>query len=350
MTWPALHDAQRAVLREVLVHGSRSRADLARRVGLSRASLTRLTRDLVELGLVAEGETRPLEGRGRPSEMLRLRPEAAHFVGIKLTGEALYAAVTDLHAEVIATEERPLSDRSVDAVVELMVELVGMLRVRFPRLSAVGICLAGDVEMIRGRSVVVGSHFLGWEAVELQLLVEREVGIPVTVDNDVQALTMAHHWFGAGVGCHSLAVVGFGAGIGAGIVVSENGPGCDRGHPGCVSAYATMPALLRNAGAASLVDAIASAEGGDATAMDALERAGRALGVVVATLADLIDPEKIIITGEGLAVARFSRSSLEDEVVRRLDPASERVHLELQDFAFTDYAWAAAISAIRNLV
>jgi DNA-binding MarR family transcriptional regulator len=61
--WPDLHDAQRTVLLELLINGSTSRAELARRTGLSRTSLTRLTRDLVELGFVTEGETNAPNGR-----------------------------------------------------------------------------------------------------------------------------------------------------------------------------------------------------------------------------------------------------------------------------------------------
>jgi predicted NBD/HSP70 family sugar kinase len=302
--------------------------------------------------------------------MLRLRPESAHFAGIKLTGESLYAVVTDLHAEILASEERPLGDRSVEAVVALIVDVVGTLRAAFPRLSAIGVCLAGDVEVVDGRSVVVESHFLGWDAAPLELLIESATGLPVAVDNDVQALTTAHHWFGAGVGLRSLAVVGFGAGIGSGIVVNDelvrgarghpgkvghlfvtaDGPGCDWGHPGCVSAYATIPALLRNAGTSSLAETIERAAARETRALDALSAAGRALGVVVATLADLVDPEKIVITGEGLPIARVARENLDRELDLRLDPASEPVVLELHDFAFTDYAWAAAISAVRHLV
>ena len=70
--WPELHDAQRTVLLELLIHGSTSRAELARRTGLSRTSLTRLTRDLVDMGFVSEGETNAPNGRGRPSEILNL--------------------------------------------------------------------------------------------------------------------------------------------------------------------------------------------------------------------------------------------------------------------------------------
>jgi len=104
--WPNLHDAQRDVLLEVLINGSASRAELARRTGLSRTSLTRLARDLVELGFLTEGETNAPNGRGRPSEILNLEPSAARFAGVKLTGEAVYAVVTDLQANVIELEEQ----------------------------------------------------------------------------------------------------------------------------------------------------------------------------------------------------------------------------------------------------
>jgi len=369
-TWPDLHDAQRTVLLEVLINGATSRAELARRTGLSRTSLTRLTRDLVELGLVEEGETNAPNGRGRPSEILNLRPASAHFVGIKLTGEALYAVVTDLHANVIEIEERPLVSRYVPDVVSQMSEMVTRFRETYPRLASVGICLAGDVEQVRGRSVVVGSHFLGWDDVPLASLVEAETGLPIAVGNDVQSLTAAHHWFGAGVGRSSLVLIGLGAGIGAGIVVNgelvrgsrghpgkvghipvrDSGPTCDRGHLGCASAYVTIPAILHNAADTSFDRVIERAEAGDAVAKAAIDDAGHALGVVIAQLVNLIDPEKVIVTGEGLIVARAGAASLDAALAEKLDPASERSEIEVRDFAFSDYAWAAAVSAIRRVV
>tara|TARA_R110002051_G_scaffold167627_1_gene238239 strand:- start:12524 stop:13660 length:1137 start_codon:yes stop_codon:yes gene_type:complete len=367
--WPELHDAQRTVLLEVLIHGSRSRADLARRTNLSRATLMRLTRGLVELGLVAEGATQAPAGRGRPSEILHLRPEAANFVGIKLTGDALYAVVTDLHATVIATEERQLSSRDVDSVVAVIADVVAGFSAQFS-LTAVGVCLAGDVTYQAERSMLLGSHFLGWENVPLGELVETATGLPASVSNDVQALTVAHHWFGAGVGCSTMALIGFGAGIGAGIVVNgelvrgsrghpgkvghlfvtDTGPKCDRGHVGCVSAFVTIPAILRSAGIDTLEETLTAAANGHVEADRALRAAGRALGVVVANLADLIDPEKVIITGEALALARYSRSEVDAAIEERLDPAAEPVSLDLVEFAFVDYAWAAAIVGIRRVI
>ncbi|MCS5717210.1 ROK family transcriptional regulator [Herbiconiux sp. CPCC 205763] len=372
-SWPELHDGQRAVLREVVVHGSRSRADLARRTGFSRTSLSRLTRDLVELQFIVEGEIKPRSGRGRPSEMLDLRPESAHFAGVKLTGEALYAVVTDLHAVVVERVEHPLpASKAAADVVELIGRVVADFRTRHRRLASLGVCLAGDVEEMNGRAEVIDSPFLGWDRVPLQGMVEKVSGLPTVISNDVQALTVAHHWFGAGVGHSSLAVVSFGAGIGAGLVVrdelvwgarghtgkvghllvsnGETAPVCDHGHRGCVSAWVTVPAVIANAGAADLEDALRRAEEGDPRAVAAVEGGARALGAAVAYLVDLIDPQKVIVTGEGLPMARLAEAAFHQGVEEHLDPSSELGLLDFWDFDFADYAWAASISAIRRVV
>ena len=369
-TWPELHDAQRTVLLELLIHGSTSRAELARRTGLSRTSLTRLTRDLVDLGFVTEGATNAPSGRGRPSEMLDLEPGAANFAGIKLTGEALYAVVTDLHAKVVAVEEQALVSRNVSDVVGQIAGIVSRFRAAHPRLTAVGVCLAGDVEESRGRATVVGSHFLGWDDVPLAALVEAQTGLPTAMSNDVQALTAAHHWFGRGVGRSSLVVIGLGAGIGAGIVVNdelvrgsrghpgkvghlpvrEGGPLCTRGHSGCASAYVTIPAMLRRTGETDIERVFERAAAGDDVAQGVIDDAGYALGVVIAQLMNLLDPAKVIVTGEGLAVARAGQASMDAAITERLDLAAERSEVEVVDFSFADYAWAASVSAIRRVL
>ena len=366
-SWPHLHEAQRIVLSEVLVHGARSRAALARRTGMSRTSLTRLSRDLVELGLVVEGETVLAPARGRPSELLDVRPNAAHFAGIKLTGDSLYAAVTDLRAKTVTTMERRLESRAVGDVVDLIGEVVAELRADYPRICAVGVCLAGDVVTDNGLRRLVGSHFLGWEDVPLAELVAARTDLPAQISNDVQALTAAHHWFGAGVGQSSLALIGLGAGVGVGLVVgdepvrgsrghpgkvghlrlSDSGPTCDRGHVGCVSAYVTIPAVVQNSGRVDFAGVLAAADAGDERSQQALRSATWALGAVIAHLANLFDPARVIVTGEGLPIATYDEALLEETITAHLDPAAEAVDLDLHPFDFSDYAWAAAISAIR---
>lgn len=370
MAWPELHAGLRKVLLEVLIHGPRSRAEIARRTGLSRANLSRLTKDLIEIGLIFEGEPVATSGRGRPSELLQLCPDSANFLGFKLTGDALYVTVTDLHADVIESEEHELPGREVEAVVGLIGDVAHRLRRRYPKMAAAGVCLAGDVKLVDGRLSVAGSPFLGWGVVPLADLVSAATGLPSAVSNDVQALTAAHHWFGAGVGRRSMALIGFGAGIGGGIVannelvtgsrghsgkighlsVTHTGPRCDVGHIGCVSAFVTIPSIVRNAQADSYEQVIDRAVAGDELAIEALRAAGRALGVAIVQLANLIDPEKIIVTGEGLPMVRFAQDDILASIHDRLDPSAEAVTVDYHAFKFSDYAWAAAISAIRLVV
>jgi predicted NBD/HSP70 family sugar kinase len=301
---------------------------------------------------------------------LNLEPSSDQFAGVKLTGEALYGVVTDLQAGVIEIEERSLVSRYAPDVVTQIAEIVSRFSAAHPRLASVVVCLVGDVEQVRGRSVIVGSHFLGWGDVPLGSLVEAETGLPVAISNDVQALTAAHHWFGAGVGRSSLVLIGMSAGIGAGIVVNDelvrgsrghpgkvghipvrdSGPTCDRGHVGCASAFVTIPAILHNAADTSFEHVLERVAAGDSAAQSALDDAGYALGVVVAQLMNVIDPEKVIVTGEGLDVARAGRSAMDIALAERLDAASERSEIEVRDFSFADYAWAAAVSAIRRVV
>jgi predicted NBD/HSP70 family sugar kinase len=112
----------------------------------------------------------------------------------------------------------------------------------------------------------------------------------------------------------------------------------------------TIPSLTRNAGTATLEEAFERAAAGDARAGAAVAAAAFALGVAIAEVANIADPEKVVVTGEGLAIAREARSALDAGLAARLDPVAEPVVVDINDFDFADYAWAAAISAIRLVV
>jgi len=369
-TWPQLREAHRAILLDVLLHGRRSRAELGRHIGMTRASLSRLTRELSSLGLVHEAGVVLNGARGRPSEALEIAPDGAQFLGFKLTGTSLYTALTDLSARVMKIESEPLPSREVGDVVAMIRRATLRHQQCAPRLAAIGVCLAGDVHRVPPLGDVIGgSAFLGWEEVPLQQELQAATGLPVTISNDVQALTTAHHWFGAGHGAHSLAVLGVGEGIGCGIVVdgqrvhgAHGRPGkvghlpvggnahCEQGHLGCVSAYITIPAMLRNAGASDLAEVEAAARSGEERANRAFRDAATALGTVIATLANLIDIERVVVTGEALAVAQLHRDAVDAALRARLDPVSVPPEIVLHPFRFTDYAWGAAVTAIHSLV
>jgi len=372
--WPDLADAERAVLLELLLHGARSRIRLAERVGLSRASLTRIARELVDVGLVAEGEAQVTNARGRPGEQLHLRPDAAHFLGIKLTGDTLYAVVTDLSANVVTSQSHPLNSKTVVDVVSLIGRVARELLSNRALPSAIGVGLAGDVLKRDGTQVVERSAFLGWSgATPLQVLVENATGIPTTITNDVHALTAAHHWFGSGVGSESLVVYGLGAGIGSGVVVGDElmegahgrsgrighsrvggvGRRCENGHNDCVHSFVTMPSIEFNAGVGpgeyELV--VSRARAGDIQAIGAFDLAAYALGAVVAESVNSFDPQLVSIMGEGLDMLDFAPERFTEalaEYLEQVDPAGLRI--ERPPFDFGLYARGAAVAAMRELL
>lgn len=366
--WPVLNQAERGALREVLIHGPLPRAEIARRLGVSRASLTRVTRTLQEHGLITEGALEQRAWTGRPSELFEITPGARHFFGVKLTGDTIYAAITDLGAHDVATIEEHLRSREVGDVVESIAEIFAAFTERFDDIVAGGICLAGDLTQNRG--IVVKSPFLGWSNVPLARLLSDRLGIPVSTENDVRALTAAEHWFGAGAGCSSLALITIGTGIGFGFVIDDKlvtgahgragrldhlkidgaGPVCPEGHRGCASVYLTSESIVRSIHGTDTdyAGAVELARTGHPGALRAFHDAGTALGMVLGTVANGLDPQKIILTGDGLAVWEFAHEQIATAIAETFNAGEEPLDVDVQPFEFTEWARAAAVVGIRT--
>lgn len=370
--WPELGDAARRVLLEILLHGPQPRVRLAERMGLSRASLTRIARELVDADLVEEGAAQFNGGRGRPAESLQLLPGAAHFVGAKLTGDALYVVVTDLSARIVDAVSEPLHDRQVDVVVAQLAQTVQNVVASRRRPAAVGVAVAGDIAFHDGRPMLERSSFLGWDGVPLTDLVAAAVGLPATVTNDVRALAGAHHWFGGLPGHRSMVVYGIGAGIGAGVVLGDEilegahgragrvghlrvggaGMRCENGHVDCVHSFVTMPAIAHNAAADEGYEvALERARAGDERAREAFGMAAFALGAVIAEAVNAYDPEIVSVMGEGLDMLDVAPTRVADALVEFLEQGRpDDVRIERHAFHFDLYARGAAVSAMRELL
>ncbi|MGF6824178.1 putative NBD/HSP70 family sugar kinase [Microbacterium sp. ZKA21] len=368
--WPGLPDTERRVLLELLLHGEQPRVRIAERLGLSRTSLTRVTRGLIDGGLVLEGALHISGSRGRPAEMLRLRPDAAHFAGVKLTADTMYLVVTDLQARVVAEAEHPLPSREVTDVVDLIARSIPP--VDGGEIVAIGIAVAGDVsDTNEGGGVLHHSNFLGWNAVRLADLVTSAAHLPAAIVNDVHALAGAHHWFGTHARHSSLVVYGVGAGIGSGVVlggdlhlgangragrvghtrIGGHGRVCRNGHVDCVHSFVTMPAIAHNAGADGYEQVLERARAGDALARAAFEDAGRALGAAIAEAVNAFDPEVIAVMGEGTDMLEIAPRSVRAALAEFLEEGyPDEVLIERPAFDFGLYARGAAVAAMRRLL
>jgi predicted NBD/HSP70 family sugar kinase len=366
--------ATRAVLREVLMHGALPRAEIAHRLGLSKTSLTRITRSLMADALLVEGKTELRASFGRPSELLHIASGTWHFVGIKLTGDHLYAVVTDLAAEVVASKVEPLRSSEVHDVVGQIADVVSSFRSAFPGLTAIGVSLAGTIQREAGEQIVGESSFLGWTDVPLARLVSAATGLPAAAENDVQALTAAEHWFGAGAGLHSFALFTIGVGIGCGfilndrlvegahgmpgrlshVIVNPGGPVCDHGHRGCATAYLTNDAIAGSLpadanGLRTYESALERARSGDPAAVRAFHDAGFALGTLIGLATTMLDPQKVILTGDGLPLYEIAADSVAAGIASVLE-GSYALDLDVQPFDFGEWARAGAVLAIRTVM
>lgn len=341
--------------------GPTSRAEIAEETGLSPATVSNLTVELIDEGLVHE--TGVIEtSRGRPPVLLRINSRARYVVGVKVMPAALVAVVTDLDANVVldrtldgfgesgspADGAHPSAAVVVERLAQLVDDIVEGAGIRRADLLGVGVGLAGIIDSNAG--ICRYSPFFGWRDADLAGPLEARLGLDVHLANDVDSLTIAEQWFGHGRGTDHFAVVTVGRGIGAGFVfngrfygghaggigelahvtVAPDGPACACGKSGCLEALASDVALadaaraavasgthttLSTAATITLKTIVAAAEQGDAVARDLLAASGRWLGLGIGTLVNLFNPQLLIVAGEGVEAGHW-----------RLDPMRRALH------------------------
>lgn len=370
--WAPLLPSARRVTLEVLLHGPLARSELADRLGLSTASLTRLTKPLMDAGLLREVETPSLRGGGRPLQPLDVDPDVQRFIGIKLAGFRAYGVLTNLRADILGSATAEITDQSPEAVVARIAELVDELDDRARPVAAIGI---GIGAVVRDFSRVQRAVFLHWGEVDLGAAVARATGRPAVVSNDLDALLEAEHWFGDGRDVQSFAVLTIGAGVGGGLVVHDHlvsgpdsglgllghfpidplGPSCPEGHRGCVKALLTTDAIQSQAaltlGRPVTYDEVLDlAEAGDQVADQIVGRAAHAFGTLIAAVANIAQPERIILTGEGIRLAQVAEARVRAGITQARHAEASPIDLRFINDDPTLWARGAAAVAIQRTV
>ncbi|MFF0424777.1 ROK family protein [Streptomyces sp. NPDC004520] len=370
--------AETAVLALLLAEGPLSRVELARRTGLSSTAVTKAARPLIDDGYLYElPPERTAPGAGRPVNPLAVAPDREYFIGLKISSDQVFGAVCDLRAGIRATAARPLDDRTPGTAAAVTAGLVDELldsETAFrARTRHLGVAVNGDVDRDGGR--LRHSGLLGWRDVPLAELLTASTGLTVTVENDVRALTVAEHWFGEGIGTEYFALVTIGAGIGSALVVNGQllrgaygvagevghvcvdpaGPRCRCGARGCVEAIASTDAILatvrRATGNPHLTfgEVADLARDGHPAAREAFARAGRAIGVGISVLVNLVGPERVVVSGEGVdAYDLFSRH-IQEAYAEHVFGTAARCPLSLRPLPWEEWARGGAAVAIQAL-
>lgn len=260
-------------------------------------------------------------------------------IGIDVGGTKIAAAVIGPEGEILARRQVPTESDEPNAIVAALVKVGREMKAAAPAASAVGVGAAGLVDTKRG--LILGAPNIAYRNVPVRDTLQDRLGLPAIVDNDANVAALAEALHGAGRGAGDQIMVTVGTGIGGGIiiggriyrghygvgaelghiVIDPDGPVCGCGNRGCWEAVASGNAIGRlarqrvegGAGADLLaevggdVDRITgelvgeSAVAGSAFARDVVAEIGRMLGIGLASIVNIFDPEVIVLGGGAAA-------------------------------------------------
>jgi len=380
----SLRPLRQQVFERIRAAGTLPRVQIAKELGVSPASVTAITSELIEAGLIEEVAA-PREGdtsRGRPPVALGVRPEAHLVAGIKLSDREHTAVIVDFAGRLLASEAQPQPpgehglDELVAAADDLLAATAAKAGVERRALSAVGLGVPGFVDAAAGR--VHWSSILRERYADLAGAATARLGLPVHVDNDANLVALAELWFGAGRDLADFAVVTIEHGVGMGMVINHRvyrgarGLGLELGHTkvqldgalcrcgqrGCLEAYVADYALAREAATAlnlmhregqpvsvlleSLFD---HAKAGNKAARSIFRRAGRYLAVGLANVVNLFDPGLIILSGERMRYDYLYAADTLAEM-ESLMLQTNRPPPRIEVHAWGDMLWAHGAAAL----
>ncbi|TXK19697.1 ROK family transcriptional regulator [Homoserinibacter sp. GY 40078] len=360
--------AASAVLVLLGTRGPMPRADIARALAVSPASVTQVTRDLIARGLVEELHQRPSQG-GRPGRVLGLVESAAGAIGVKVASDHVAVVDVDIDGSVTRSTSHAF-DASAPNALDALTQLLGSAVDDHPgRLLGVGVGVPGSVA--DQDSGVVQAPTMGWSEARLGDKLRMALGVPVLIDNDVNTLAAAERLYGVGREYGSYMLVTIGRGIGCGIVVdgtiyrggsgaageighipvTVDGPLCVCGARGCLEAYIGEDALVAQALERGVVRPRGTAEGlrqaadgGDDTARTIYADAGAVLGRTLAGIVHTLDPEIVVILGEGVEAWRHWQPGFESSFRGHLMPSRRDIPFVVEPWA--DDKWALGAAAL----
>lgn len=344
--------------------GGMSRTELADRMGLTRAAVSLIVKELLDSNVVQETESRSAPS-GRPPIVLEIKPERGLVGAIDMGATHMSIAVADFAARIHQESEFSfdIKDGPEDCLAKADQNLRAMLKgqgLSISDLYAIGVGVPGPVITEAGM-VVAPPIMPGWDRFPIRATTEKIWNRPITLNNDAELGALGEWAYGAGRGERNIAYIKVGSGVGAGLIlnqqiyggttgaageighltIDENGPLCNCGNRGCLESFAGGHAIARQgrslakSGKRTLLadiplekitafEVAEAARRGDLHAQEILRRAGTYIGIAIAGLINLFNPSVVIIGGGVSQVGDILTAPIRQAVRERAMSASEQ--------------------------
>ena len=386
------HNLQ-AILISFLQEKLISRAGLAKRTSLSSATVTNLTKELIDQKLIIEVESTEVSGKrrvGRPRTMLRLVPDARYALGVHIGVGLFRVALTNLYAEmldnrIVACDPEKPAEQVLKCIGDEVASLISENDIPHERILGIGVGDSGLVNHKTGVNVLAPR--LGWKDVNIQKILKKETGLPARVDNNVRAMAVGEAFFGAGRDVSVLAFVYGRVGVGAGFVVNgqvyrgtrasageightvmvpDGGDLCECGNYGCLETLVSEPVLIQRAKELAerypdsrlsaflhhreekdetLEKIFKAAREGDKRTQEMITHQIRYLGLALANLVNILNPELILLGGM-FAQGYDLVSPIAEKVIRESAFCGTGEKVTLRP---TSFGWRAGVIGAASL-
>jgi predicted NBD/HSP70 family sugar kinase len=377
---PIQHAGMRAsnlslILREVAAAAPLSRAQLAARTGLTKSSVSGLVADLLNAGLITEGPAIHAVERGRPGSALALERQGAAGLGLEVNVDYLAAVVTDLTGSPRYHHVLTVDNRGVPPA-DVLADLAGLARTAAAAAAGQDLKLAGACVAVPGavteQATLQAAPNLGWRDIDVVAPIASAVPatpLGVTVENEANRAALGELWFGhdnLGDFVHVSGEVGIGGGIVVGgelfrgargmagelghFVLDPDGPPCSCGGRGCLERLAGLEAILDAASASSRAELEERCAAGDEKTVAAVALAGRHLGVALASVVNVLDPDTVVLGGAFATLAPWLRPVVEAVLRRHVFGSQLRPHVATSGLGTDAAIRGAAGNVVRRVL
>lgn len=379
------------ILRQIHNQSPLSRTQLANLTNLNKSTVSNLIDELIERGLVNEtGQEESLIGR--PTALLQINPGAGGIIGVEFGVDFVAVILTDFIGATLwrqhqAADPTEAQDATIDQTLNIVDEAIALAKSNGLRLLGLGISTPGTVDTQEG--LLISAPNLHWRNVPLGKIFSNHTSLPIYIDNDANAAALGEHLFGVARQVNSFICIYAGVGVGGGLFLNgelyrgvggfagEIGhctfmsetfqPPCHCGKSGCWETYANQYSVIERVRTRleekrnSLIPTIMAeknsplsfqiivdaADAGDNEAGEALAEAGSALGIGIANLINIFNPQMIVIGGPMSIAGKYFMTALEESVKKRaLDDNLANTDILLSNFG----ANASLIGAVSLVI